>query len=78
MSANSHYKTPINELPKRSNNGRKRSLYTKSEQISKEDIKNKIESLSDKELQSLYITTCILMCDMISEMKDQKRENFKN
>lgn len=73
---NTRYKTPIENLPTKINNGRKRKLTitsteTKICQISPK-INTKMDSLSDKEIQSIYITVIIILYDMFLERKNKK------
>lgn len=77
MSSNRRYTTPINNLPKRANNGHKRTLRAESKPVSDEVIKNKIDSMSEKELQSLYITTSILLLGMLEDFKHEQRGKLK-
>ena len=72
-SINPRYKTAIKDLPKRAINGRKRTI-TENEVVTindtkktDDDIKLKLESLSEKELQSVYITCLILLYDSLLE-----------
>lgn len=80
-SINPRYKTAITDLPKRTNNNRKRTI-TNSETLktnkpnipimNNDEIKLKLESLSEKELQSVYITCLILLYDTLMETNNNK------
>lgn len=84
-SINHRYKTAIKDLPLRTSNGRKRGISNSSLQIqnktyteekvgktTNEEIRSKLNSLSDKELESVYITCLILLYDTLMETKNKK------